>query len=117
MRDIFRADAFVPCSALSTKIGLSRGPWHREHVRVLDPEFELQALAPVAAVDTVSDARPFLFRPFLRLLCGLIVYEAVALDHMQRLRVRSAQAIDHRVCANLYTNSIDDQRVALIVAH
>src|SRR5207248_1945369 len=71
--DIFGADAFLPCRALSAQIGLGGRPRHGEDTLILHGEFELQALAPVAAIDIVPDARPLFFSPIQPFLGGFII--------------------------------------------
>src|SRR5258706_1004542 len=82
MPDIFGADTFLPRGARRAHIGLGRRPRHGEGAFVLYAEFELQAFAPVGAIDIIPDARPLFFVLLLRLPRGVIVNEPVALDHV-----------------------------------
>ncbi len=64
----------------------------------------------------VDEAR-ILFRASLQcLLRGFVVDGPITFDHVQSLRVRSAELVDHGVRARLDSNGIDHQRIALVMA-
>jgi hypothetical protein len=82
---------------------------------ILHREFELQAVAPVAGIDSAG-ARPFLLGPFQRLLDGFGVEETITLDHVQGLRIGRAETINHSMRPELDPHGVDDQRIAFVVA-
>src|SRR5713101_2161710 len=118
VRYIFSTSTFLPVCVPGAQIGNGRRPRHREDSVILHGEFKLQSLAPVAGIDTIGpDERPLFLAACLRFLGGFVVHEPVTLDHVQRLRVRGAETVDHGIRPDLDPHGVDHQRVAFVMTN